>query len=70
MQSHTITADYDTMKVFSATKHTERAELGVTVSNYITNMRRDRHELVATTCMQSSDSEFHCVTIIVFMKRA
>jgi hypothetical protein len=53
------------VKVFSATKHKERDELGETVTRWLTG-QRGRIELVDKIVTQSSDSEYHCVTITVF----
>jgi hypothetical protein len=52
------------IKVFSATKAREREGLGDRVTNWI-----DRHpefEVVDKKVTQSSDAEFHCLTITVF----
>ena len=52
------------VKVFSATKAKERADLGDEINNWIRNnpgfVIRDK---VVT---QSSDNEFHCLTIVIF----
>ncbi|MBT6488232.1 MAG: hypothetical protein HOK97_00605 [Deltaproteobacteria bacterium] len=53
------------VKVFSATKHKERDELGETVTRWLTG-QRGRIELVDKIVTQSADSEYHCVTITVF----
>ena len=53
------------VKVFSATKHKERDELGETVTRWLTN-QQGRIEIVDKIVTQSSDSEYHCVTITVF----
>lgn len=51
-------------KVFSATKAKEREELGDEVTRWI---RRHPHlEVVDTVVTQSSDREFHCLTITIF----
>ena len=56
---------FDGVKVFSATKHKERDELGEVVTRWLRN-KKGTIELVDTQVRQSSDSEYHCVTIIVF----
>lgn len=58
---------YNGVKVFSATKAKERDEL----SDVITRWLRDNPdvEIVDTRTLQSSDNEFHCLTIILFYKR-
>jgi hypothetical protein len=53
------------VKVFSATKHKERDELGETVTRWLSN-QRGRIDIVDKIVTQSSDSEYHCVTITVF----
>lgn len=58
---------FDAVKVFSATKAREREELGESITRWI-----DEHpgvEIVDTQLRQSSDREFHCVTIVLFYKR-
>ena len=56
--------EYKGVKVFSATKARERVDLG----NVITDWIQDNPDLVIkdTVVRQSSDNEFHCITIIVF----
>ena len=56
--------EYQAVKVFTATKAREREELG----NHITRWLSENPEVVIknTTVTQSSDNEFHCLTIIVF----
>ena len=53
------------VKVFSATKHKERDELGETVTRWLSN-QQGRIEIVDKLVTQSSDSEYHCVTITIF----
>lgn len=60
--------DYDGLKVFSATKALERDALGEKVTAWL-----DRHrdyEIVDTVICQSSDNQFHCLTITVFYRRS
>ncbi|MBK6848922.1 MAG: hypothetical protein IPG96_15775 [Proteobacteria bacterium] len=54
------------MKVFSATKARDRDELGGRVTTWL----REHPECVVIdkTVTQSSDREFHCLTITVFFK--
>ncbi len=56
--------EYKGAKVFSATKARERIELGTALTEWI----QDNPDLVIkdTVVRQSSDNEFHCITIIVF----
>ena len=53
-------------KVFSATKAREREELGETITRWI----REHSELriIEKIVTQSSDREFHCLTITLFYK--
>jgi hypothetical protein len=58
---------FDAVKVFSATKQKERDELGETVSRWLRE-RRDEIEIVDKVVTQSSDNEYHCLTITLFFK--
>lgn len=54
----------DGVKVFSATKARERVSLGERFTEWL-----DEHptlKIVDTVVTQSSDREFHCLTITVF----
>ena len=53
------------VKVFSATKAKERAELGETVTRWL---RANDVEIVDRVVTQSSDDEFHCLTIVLFYR--
>lgn len=55
------------LKVFSATKAKERDELGETVTRWMKS--NADLEIVDREIRQSSDSEFHCLTIIVFYRQ-
>lgn len=54
------------VKVFSATKARERETLGEQVTSWI----RKNHgkEIIDKIVTQSSDSEFHCLTITLFYR--
>lgn len=52
------------VKVFSATKAKEREELGENVSRWLKS--NADLEIVDKVCAQSSDSEFHCLSLIIF----
>jgi hypothetical protein len=55
------------VKVFSATKAKERDELGETVTRW---MRSNTGlEIVDRVVTQSSDDEFHCLTIVLFYRQ-
>ena len=56
---------FDGVKVFSATKHKERDELGEVITRWLRN-KKGTIELVDKLVTQSSDSEYHCVTITLF----
>lgn len=59
--------DFDGMQIFSASKHEDRARLGEAVTTW-----RGKNPTLAITDVrltQSSDNEFHCVTIAVFYKK-
>jgi hypothetical protein len=55
------------VKVFSATKAKEREELGETVTRWIQS--NPGVEVVDRVVSQSSDSEFHCLTIVLFYRQ-
>jgi hypothetical protein len=54
------------VKVFSATKAKEREELGEHVNRWL--RANGDLELVDRVVTQSSDNEFHCLTIILFYR--
>jgi hypothetical protein len=54
------------VKVFSATKAKERDDLGEQVTRWL-RANADL-EIVDRTVMQSSDNEFHCLTVVLFYK--
>ena len=56
---------WNAVKVFSATKWKEREDLGEKVTYWI---GWSRPEIVDKLVLQSSDSEFHCLTIVIFYK--
>jgi|TARA_Y100000589_G_C27015909_1_gene572802 hypothetical protein len=58
---------FNGVKVFSATKHKERDELGETVTRWLSS-QQGKIEVVDKVVTQSSDSEYHCVTITIFYK--
>jgi hypothetical protein len=64
----TTVADISGVKVFSATKARDREGLGELITTWI----REHPELrlVDKIVTQSSDSEFHCLTITVFYAHA
>jgi hypothetical protein len=54
------------VKVFSATKAKEREDLGEQVTRWL-RANADL-EIVDRTVTQSSDNEFHCLTVILFYR--
>lgn len=59
-----MASKFDGLKVFSATKAKERDELGEKITEWLT--RNPEVVVVDKTITQSSDSEFHCLTITLF----
>ena len=57
--------NWDGVKVFSATKARERDALGDRMTSW---MRETGAEVVETVVRQSSDREFHCLSLIAFYK--
>jgi hypothetical protein len=55
------------VKVFSATKAKEREELGETVTRWL--RANPDLELVDRVVTQSSDDEFHCLSIVFFYRQ-
>ena len=53
-------------KVFSATRAKEREELGETITRWI--KANPQYEVVDKIVTQSSDREFHCVTVTFFFR--
>ena len=56
------------IKVFSATKAREREELGEVIGKWMNN--HPDIEIVDRDVRQSSDNEFHCLTIILYYRNA
>ena len=54
------------VKVFSATKAKEREELGEHVTRWLRS--NTGLEVVDRMVRQSSDNEFHCLTIVLFYR--
>ncbi len=57
-------SEFSAVKVFSATKAREREELGETITRWIQN--NPGVQIADKIVTQSSDNEFHCVTIVLF----
>ncbi len=60
-------ASYSGVKVFSATKARERELIGDRINEWLDDNIR-QIEIVDTTVTQSSDHEFHCLTITIFYR--
>ncbi|MAD61434.1 MAG: hypothetical protein CMH49_07995 [Myxococcales bacterium] len=58
---------YNAVKVFTATRAREREALGEVMSAWLKRMEGDI-EVVDTKVIQSSDQQFHCLTIVVFYR--
>lgn len=58
--------DITGVKVFSATKAKEREQLGERITEWI--RQHLDHEIIDKVVTQSSDSEFHCLTVTLFYK--
>jgi len=54
------------VKVFSATRAREREELGETITRWI--KANSQAEILDKVVTQSSDREFHCVTVTFFYR--
>lgn len=57
---------FDSVKVFAATKFTDRASLGEVVTEWIA--QHPQNQITEIVVRQSSDAEFHCVTLIIFYR--
>lgn len=55
------------VKVFSATKAKEREELGETITRWL--QANSDLEIVDRVVSQSSDNEFHCLSVVFFYRR-
>ena len=62
-----VTAGYDAVKVFSATKAADREALGDKLTSWLTS-KRDV-SILDTVVRQSSDQQFHCLSILVFYRQ-
>jgi len=55
------------VKVFSATKAKEREELGETITRWLRS--NADLEIVDRVVSQSSDNEFHCLSVVLFYRQ-
>jgi hypothetical protein len=56
---------FEAVKVFSATKHKDRDELGEKLTKWLES-KKDQITIVDKVITQSSDSEYHCLAITIF----
>lgn len=59
-------AGYTRVKVFSASRASERTTLGETITAWLAE--HPDLEVVSKTVTQSSDSAFHAISVVVFLK--
>lgn len=59
-------AQFTGVKIFSATLAEQRALLGETVTQWL--RVNPQVEVVETVVTQSSDSRFHCLTLVLFFR--
>lgn len=62
------TAQWDSVKVFSATKHADREVLGETITRWL--REHPSIEIFDKVVTQSSDEAFHCLAITLFYRAA
>jgi len=61
-------AQFTGVKIFSATLAEQRALMGETVTQWL--RVNPQLEVVETVVTQSSDSRFHCLTLVLFFRQA
>ncbi|MCA9683382.1 MAG: hypothetical protein KC431_20865 [Myxococcales bacterium] len=64
-----MSLSYSGVKVFSATKAREREMLGDRINEWL-DESGNKIRIVDTKVTQSSDREFHCLTITIFYTQA
>jgi hypothetical protein len=57
-------SQFSGVKVFTATKAREREELGETITDWL--RQHPKAVVVDKVVTQSSDNEFHCLSIVLF----
>lgn len=62
-----LAMDFNAIKVFSATKAKEREELGEVITKWIA--ANPAVQITNSNVLQSSDNEYHCLTIIIYYKK-
>jgi hypothetical protein len=61
-----VNKPFNGMKVFSATKARDRGELGERITSWL--REHGDIEIVDKKVTQSSDKEFHCLTVTLFFR--
>jgi hypothetical protein len=61
------TTDFSGVRVFSTTLARDREQMGETITRWI--KENPTLEIVDRVVTQSSDKEFHCVTITLFFRQ-
>lgn len=56
---------YSAVRTFSETKARDRQELGERITKWI---RDEKPIIIDTKVCQSSDHEFHCLSVVIFYK--
>ena len=59
-----MASNFNGVKVFSATKAKEREELGEVITRWL--RANPNMQIIDKTVTQSSDREFHCLTLTFF----
>ncbi len=57
---------FDSVKVFSATMHRDRDQLGETITRWMAEHPTAKVTSIVMT--QSSDAEFHCLSCVLFYR--
>ncbi len=63
-----MSKQFEGVKVFTATKAREREEMGEVITAWLA--KNPSLRVVDKVVTQSSDNEFHCLTITLFYERA
>jgi hypothetical protein len=61
-------SQWDSVKVFSATKHQDREVLGETITRWL--REHPGIDIIDKVVTQSSDEAFHCIAITLFYRAA
>jgi hypothetical protein len=58
---------FNAVKIFTATKAKEREDLGEVITRWLN--ANPGIEIVDKVVQQSSDNEYHCLTVVLFYKK-